>query len=526
MRLFVLALALVVSAPGQTPEPRGAVSGIVLDETTRRPVRGARVALTIGERTGETVADFEGRFRFGNPPAGPAVLRAAKPGYSGASQRITIPAGEELSGFEALVRRHPVIAGRVVDHRNQPVVGAKVAVVQPWSLQGLPGYRTAQFGGAASSMPSTFTTDDRGEYRAWALQPGAYVVAVVPGKEPSAAGKARFRSPGRFYPGVDSAADAELVAVSWGDVREGVDLRLRAPVQTRAELRLNLEPETRPCPSCRVTLVLAQGNVLLPIANPAFGGSGGLVVEGLAPGRYAVSVQGYSREEGGNWLGLEYFDIEEDRPLALEVPLSGQVPVRGRLVLEDPPPGAFEDGKAWSGSVMMGWEEKYMRLIVQAGGNAAPVEIQGRETPFELLFFPMEGLLQLNRLPQVYIADITLNGRSLESNRIPVPIGGIPDGLEVRLRADPGRLQGVVDGAPEGERLYVHVAPVRGAGLFNPQRLPQPIQPDDAFTLALAPGVYDVFVAPAQAQRPPAAAQRVEIKPAETAKLTLSLFPD
>jgi hypothetical protein len=67
-----------------------------------------------------------------------------------------------------LVWKHAAITGRVVDEAGEPVVGAGVKILRRGLLAGRPGF----------SDVVTVSTDDRGMYRAGALEPGTYVVGV------------------------------------------------------------------------------------------------------------------------------------------------------------------------------------------------------------------------------------------------------------------------------------------------------------------------------------------------------------
>src|SRR5690606_27303711 len=103
----------------------GALGGIVFDHRGR-PAEGAHVALG---RAGTTTAE-DGRFALPLEDAGPArTLRAMLRGHRPAERRLDA----ELPAFVTLELGPPPlrITGRVLDHRGEPLAGARVFVRDP-----------------------------------------------------------------------------------------------------------------------------------------------------------------------------------------------------------------------------------------------------------------------------------------------------------------------------------------------------------------------------------------------------------
>lgn len=214
MRLipFVLAALLAGSVPAyarqrsggppllEAPKGSAAISGVVVDATTGRPVENAMVSL--GVTTGGTIiqslprvmTDPKGRFLFRDlAPSTKYYIRAARVGYApsryGASGpgtpqtrlsdmdirttddivTVTVAAEQWVSDLQISLWRLGSINGRVLDERGEPVVGAAVRAFSTMLVAG-----RNQFVGS-----DVVSTDDRGAYRLADLMPGKYAVSVL-----------------------------------------------------------------------------------------------------------------------------------------------------------------------------------------------------------------------------------------------------------------------------------------------------------------------------------------------------------
>jgi hypothetical protein len=194
--VFVLCLMAAVSAQ-EPPVKYGAISGVVVDSVTGRPLAGARVSVRKLIGAGSTIApdqsmpgrrvvtDAKGRFVFtGLPAADGFFLDASRFGYSATRygwtepdgpstlrdiKQISLADGKWVSGISIPLWRLGAITGRVVDERAEPVVGAAVRVFRTGNIAGQPQL-------VAGDLTST---DDRGVYRIGDLKPGKYFVSVL-----------------------------------------------------------------------------------------------------------------------------------------------------------------------------------------------------------------------------------------------------------------------------------------------------------------------------------------------------------
>jgi len=202
--LIVLGLvAGRVAARQQAPTPAApataAISGVVMDGATGKPISGARVtfeSFVNPSNIHSMLTDPKGRFVFlGLPPSSDCNVIASKSGYaSGAFTRgdaslgprnndpywwtqatIALKQGEWVPNVTLTLWRNGGISGRVVDEANEPVVGIPVRALRVILAAGVPHVAPGPIG----------TTDDRGMYRIASLPPGKYLV-MMPSVQSSA----------------------------------------------------------------------------------------------------------------------------------------------------------------------------------------------------------------------------------------------------------------------------------------------------------------------------------------------------
>ena len=282
-------------SPNRTPinhtEGTGAISGVITDGKTHRPIAGALVYLGIQNygpvgRTSRQITDPKGRFVFTNLPAADTFfLNASKAGYneghygdtgpvtSGvASGLIRLTTGQWFPQANIPLWRPGVIAGTVVDEHGDPEVGVRVRVLS----------RVVIAGASHLAAGATTLTDDRGRYRLSGLSAGTYVVNVpsvqnavpaatspmeIEGQTPAAAANASSDTPSRnggalpldsshlliignyatppladgrpqaypmaFHPGVSSVSEATPIVLDSSETREDVNVILRPTAAAR-----------------------------------------------------------------------------------------------------------------------------------------------------------------------------------------------------------------------------------------------------------------------------------------------------
>jgi hypothetical protein len=127
-----------------------------------------------------TQTNGDGRFVFGELPAGSYSLDATKPGYvpgalgrfrpGGIAQSLTLADGERNGSVKIAVWKYAAISGTLIDDAGEPLVGVSVQALRRSFEVG-----RSQFGATSSSA----STDDRGAFRLASLTPGDYVLCVT-----------------------------------------------------------------------------------------------------------------------------------------------------------------------------------------------------------------------------------------------------------------------------------------------------------------------------------------------------------
>ena len=301
----ILVLALPDSAP--PPQTRGAISGAVIDATTKQPVADADVQLTGGEAVPggrRTTTGAQGRFAFGGLPAGNQyAIGVSRVGYfdghfgqrtPGRLSRALIVLRENEVFADAIVYlyRPASIGGTVVDRRGQPVSGAQVRVLTRATVAG--ALRLAAGRGAA--------TDERGVYRITDLTAGDYLVeaAAVPRPPDSSMETVSIRdrvaergtTAARLrlmYPGSRSIQDAMPVRVDFGEDRAGVDFSVPAVEVRRISGRLVGPPDAFAAVAIRLVPESAEpGGARQDAAVTVADESGRFHFTNVPVGRYTV----------------------------------------------------------------------------------------------------------------------------------------------------------------------------------------------------------------------------------------------
>jgi hypothetical protein len=222
-----LAALLFISAFAQETRPKreGVISGRVVADDGQ-PLGGAQVmAVGVGRLTFTiaqqmTNCDADGNFKVTGLSLGAYSLLARAPGYvSVQDQSRSYRIGENV-----IIRmtRGGVITGRVIDEFSEPMVGVRVSANRVRDSEGWPD----KSGLRMHNRYSTWITDDRGVYRIYGLEAGAYVVGVN-AADPTFGGleQAGIELP-TYHPSSPRGAAVEINLRGPEEV-SGVDIRAR-----------------------------------------------------------------------------------------------------------------------------------------------------------------------------------------------------------------------------------------------------------------------------------------------------------
>ena len=204
------------AAQRESPPPTvgPAIQGRVVADETGAPIPNARVSVMPGGIGAPVVlADRDGQFTLA-APAGPYRVAASKSGYAPAEA----PAPAPGTRVELRLHRGAVLSGRVVDEFGEAVSLFPVMVE---AITDPPTGRPI----------ATAQTNDRGEFRIAGLRPGTVAVAAVDIRSSVNVINAQGRPepPKRtYYPRASTLADAERIALQFGEEHNGIDLVVSA----------------------------------------------------------------------------------------------------------------------------------------------------------------------------------------------------------------------------------------------------------------------------------------------------------
>lgn len=219
MHLLQLVLWLAL---GVTQAASGSIDGTVARTGTGEPIAGAQVSLFQSQSAGaattatpkSALTDKDGHFSFAGVTSGSYSIRIQRDGYlpsrgSNLSETVSVGAGQRVTGLRYSLTLGGTISGRILDPMGRPSAGAMVTALR----------LTYEDARPTLSRVLTATSNDRGEYRLFWVEPGDYIVR---------ADKVLPTGPARgFYPGADSPDKALEVPVKAGMEFSKVDVSLR-----------------------------------------------------------------------------------------------------------------------------------------------------------------------------------------------------------------------------------------------------------------------------------------------------------
>jgi hypothetical protein len=231
----MLCLALTAAAPLPAQPPSGpsnrncSVEGTVTNAATSERLRKAYVRLEPATGKGTTypgATDDHGVFVIPNMAAGAYRLISEKQGfldgrYGGlqANVVLALSPGENLSDADLALTPQAVMSGRVLDEDGDPWTHAVISV-----------YRTAWKNGKRELEGfNSQDADDQGNFRIAQLPPGQYYVVALPDagwEDRNHAARSPRHQP-TWYPAASELQAANPVALTAGEERGGIDIRLK-----------------------------------------------------------------------------------------------------------------------------------------------------------------------------------------------------------------------------------------------------------------------------------------------------------
>lgn len=231
-RLSLALIALVLISASWTavaqetkPKREGVISGrLVADDG--QLMGGAQVIVAGVGKSPITGApqtancDADGNFKLTGLSHGVYSIVAMSPGYVSVQDQSR----KYRIGESVIIRmaRGGVITGRVTDEFGEPMVGARVSADRVRDSEGKPDTGAP----AVNEMSSSRMTDDRGVYRIYGLEAGAYVVGSGGTSPIFGAMERTSREPPTYHPSAPRGAAVEINLRGAEEVT-GVDIRAR-----------------------------------------------------------------------------------------------------------------------------------------------------------------------------------------------------------------------------------------------------------------------------------------------------------
>ena len=252
----------VVSATG------GVVAGAQV--RLRQQARGAGATTRSGR---------DGRFAFTNIVPGPFLIAASKTGYSNNGSPFGRAITVTATGADAELTLTPwsTVTGRVLDESGEPVEGARLQLLRSQFQDG----RRRLVSAAAR------TSDDRGVFRIFGVEPGQYILSASAGDVSTAELPGYVRT---FYPSVTDAEFSPFITLGAAQVHANADITLVRQPTARVS-GLVRDAHGRPGLVGSLNLIPSQSSSSLATPVGARVGDGGAFeFPNVPPGRYVIQA--------------------------------------------------------------------------------------------------------------------------------------------------------------------------------------------------------------------------------------------
>lgn len=234
LALMVTWVGACANQPQTKQADTASLRGVVVEQGSENPIPGAAVFLVRASNQPQLsmTTDAEGSFAFEGLAPGRHLVAVTRDGY-------VLPGRQNISGYPYRlnatgkpenIRIHLVptgtIAGRVFASDGKPAKQVDVQLLQNLYLMGRRQWTYVSPGGSSRNIP--VTTNERGEFRVVGLDPGQYVIRLVPHELDPATLERGASSPApMFYPAARDVSEAKLMDVTSGGETLLDDVKLK-----------------------------------------------------------------------------------------------------------------------------------------------------------------------------------------------------------------------------------------------------------------------------------------------------------
>jgi hypothetical protein len=324
-----------VSAAPQAKERRGAIKGRVINDNGQ-PLANINInvftpGLVQGQRR-NLGTDEEGRFEIDDlSPAVYSIVPSA-PGYvisMNASDRRYYRIGDDVT---LTMIKGGVITGTVRNAAGEPVVGVMVSAWRVRDAEGKPSTRST------ATVSRDRMTDDRGIYRIYGIEPGAYII-VANGRTNFYTGEmSKYAGDVKTYHPSSTRETAAEVMVQNGQEVSGIDINYRGGKgHTISGTVLNANIDNG---SINVSLIHAASGVNeAGMGVPIREGKPGFALYAVPDGEYLLRAELFTPNMDRNRYASppRRVIVKGNDVSGLELTLAPLASISGILVLEQAP---------------------------------------------------------------------------------------------------------------------------------------------------------------------------------------------
>ena len=442
-----------VSHSSQAAVSTALIEGHVFVDPGASPLRRARVALrpleagltALVAETGE-----KGEFALRDIAPGRYNLISSRDGYLDATTftigalrapgSFYIGSGEHFSDVEFHLRPWAVVSGRIRFDDGEPAANVRVELYREYRSRGRHSF----------SVFASAVTDDRGEYRIYGLQPGAYFFAATYARQlaPGYTEQPQLDASGRelpttgytttFYPNTTKLAESQPIHLDYGKELNGIDLSLALVRKVKFRGRVTSGVSGSTLTSASVTLTRADSSGFAGIATdarPSFGRDGSFEIRSVSPGSYVVRVD--ATDSGIALTGRTLITVGNDDLDNVELLASPAQTWLGRI--------RGEDGKSLP-------VNRVFRVDLEPrsdSGQAVQPDIRGTDFSMAVMRDEVYDVFVDNLPDDFYLSAVRIGGADVRSSGLPGNLASQTP-FDIVLDSRGGKVSGLVFG-PDGE---------------------------------------------------------------------------